>query len=108
MSDGKQQYWPSDEPYKHTGCCTLETRASIALSLICQWGTVAGINMDREDKSGRAVMDLQPPEVLVERCFRIADLFVDQAEQRGEIKPLPEKEPKKVFGTNAEPYSEPK
>ncbi len=39
-----------------------------------------------EDSAGRARMDLQSPQEVVNRAFAIADAFVTAAEQRGEIR----------------------
>jgi hypothetical protein len=49
--------------------------------------------MDREDSGKRAVMELQTPGALVTRCFAIADAFVNRAENREEIRQIPEKPP---------------
>lgn len=66
----------------------LDIRGSITLVLIEKWGTVAAYNSG-EDSTGRAQLDLLPPQELVERCATIADLTVSLLEQRGWIKPDP-------------------
>jgi hypothetical protein len=41
-------------------------------------------------------MELQTPGALVTRCFAIADAFVNRAENREEIRQIPEKPPARV------------
>lgn len=64
-------------------------KAEIALELIRTYGAIAGKRgqVTGPDNPG---IDLQTPEELVERCFKIADLFFDMAERRGEIVPTPD------------------
>lgn len=66
-------------------CAEFEIRSEIALRMLEKWGAVAGKN-GGADSTGRAFLDLQPPEEFVARCFKIADLFVDTAIERGELR----------------------
>lgn len=78
-----KQYWRSEV----TGHgANLELRASIALDLIEHFGSVAGKRGEHDDNTGRATIELQTPSELVDRCFCIADIFVDTASKRGEIR----------------------
>ncbi len=95
MDNERTQYWQNEDSaaYEYSPrYATFEFRAIVALDLIRHFGSVAGIYMDREDSAKRAVMELQTPGALVTRCFAIADAFVNKAENRGEIRKLPEKE----------------
>jgi len=89
--DERKQYWEDPKeswyPNKHA---LLEVRSCMAWELVRAWGSIAGIYMDREDSGKRAVMELQTPGALVTRCFAIADAFVNRAENREEIRQLPE------------------
>jgi hypothetical protein len=55
------------------------------LILIEHFGAVAAIQ-DGEDKTGRAQLRLQTPEELIERCFKLADLYMQEAERRNGVK----------------------
>jgi hypothetical protein len=70
----------------------LEARAAIALKLIEHFAVVAGFP-EGEDSAGRAKVRLQTANELVKRAFEIADLFVDLAETRSEIRETTHKEP---------------
>ncbi len=63
----------------------LELRGVITLQLIERWGQVAG-HISGEDSAGRAILDIQPAEDLVERACTIADLTVNALESRGWIR----------------------
>ena len=84
----KTSYWP-DERFHLPGLShwNLEVRTTIALHLIETYGAVAGKQSQTNDGADRNYLILQTPEELVERCFAIADLFVDTAERRGEVRP---------------------
>ncbi len=82
-----EKYWPEE-----TGSIdfvlkgvVFSLRATFAYELIKHFGSIAG-KLGPEDKSGRASIILQEPKELVDRCFQIADLFVEKAEKLGEIK----------------------
>jgi len=84
MSEGKKYF---GEHAKFGGIVKgviFELRADIAMRLIERFGSVAG-KTDGEDTAGRARLTLQEPEELVKRCYAIADLFVAEAERRGDI-----------------------
>lgn len=85
-----QEYWPNElqmalDKRAATFGMTYELRANIALRLIEHYGAVAGRRGEDTDQ-GRATMELQTPEELVERCWKIADLFIEEAEKRNAIK----------------------
>jgi hypothetical protein len=48
-------------------------------------GTLGG-----EDSTGRAFLRLQTPEEMVSRAFSVADLFIDEAMKRNELRERPE------------------
>lgn len=102
MSDERKQYWEEAEDTLGWGQrrrAILELRAAMAWELVMHFGSIAGVYMDREDSAKRAVMELQTPGTLVTRCFSIADAFVNRAENREEIRQLPEKQkPKSALG----------
>jgi hypothetical protein len=78
----EKQYWRSEV----TGHgANFELRSSIALDLIEHFGSVAAKRGEHDDNTGRATIELQTPAELVDRCFCIADIFVDTASKRGEI-----------------------
>lgn len=81
----KKQYWPNELMCSFPGGMVLECRAEIALHLIQHFGSIAG-KIEGEDSSGRAKLLLQEPQELVDRCFLIAELFVQQAEEKGLLK----------------------
>ena len=80
--DEKKQYWPNELETVAPFGAVFELRAAMAWELVVRYGSVAG-KLDGEDTHGRARLGLQTPEELVERCFKIADLYVDTAEARG-------------------------
>ena len=63
-------------------CAKIGFRARIVLTLIERWGMVAG-EIDGEDSAGRSKIKLQTPEELIERAFKVAELFVARAEAEG-------------------------
>lgn len=77
----EQKYWSG----RWSPAVDLEFRGAIAYDLIRAYGSIAG-KAGEEDRSGRAKLDLQTPEELVDRCFKIADLLVNRLEQRGEVR----------------------
>ena len=81
------QYFQNEEERELTYGINLEWRAAIALDLIRAWGTVAAKRGEVDDQTGRATTELQTPSELVERCFNIADYFVEWCEKRGDLKP---------------------
>lgn len=85
-----KQYWKSPMEYITKPHADLEMRASMAWELISHFGSVAAIYHGKEDRTGRAMLDLQSPEELVTRCFAIADAFANMAEERSEIRYFPE------------------
>jgi hypothetical protein len=77
-------YWPNPEL---DGRFSIDGNAMnlpgrIALVLIEKWGTVAGHIRDKEDSSGRAVLDVMPVADVVERAFSMAELAVRELERR--------------------------
>src|SRR5262245_1007835 len=95
----RKQYWPAPENdwsgQQHVGF-ELEGRSELAYRLVSQWGLVAG-EQAKEDSSGRAGIRLQTPEELIERAFRVVDLYFEKAIERGELREWvkPEKPEKK-------------
>lgn len=79
------KYWKTEGLTQAFCGAYLELRAELALHLLRHFGAVAAETVG-EDSSGRGQLTLQAPHELVERCFAIADAFVDQCEERGEIK----------------------
>lgn len=80
--------WPLSH-VNTVGGYLLDLRSGLAWEIIRTYGLVAG-HSNRQDSTGRAVLDLLPVKDVVERAFALADLFVDTAEARGEIKDLTE------------------
>jgi len=78
------EFWPhenvNDDQFRFGH--VMELRARIALALIERYGSIAATD-GGEDSSGRAKAALQEPAALVERCFRIAELFTEGAIHRG-------------------------
>jgi hypothetical protein len=62
----------------------LNVRAEMAWDLVRTYGSVAG-KPGPDNDSGRPTIALQSPTELVERCFEIADLFLDRADANGDI-----------------------
>lgn len=62
----------------------LGARASIALRILDHFAIIAATD-GGEDSAGRHRLKLHEPEQLVARAFEIANLFIEQAEQQGEI-----------------------
>jgi len=82
----RKQYWPVAPIFSDgKGSLILEARAGLALMFIERFGVI-GTKTEGEDTAGRAKLELQSPTELVERCFQMADAFIERAEQRGEIR----------------------
>ena len=85
-----RQYWPNElvtlQVYQNG--FKLEARASMAYDLMRHYGLIAMKLVDGREFSEPQYGLLSPAE-LVTRCFRIADLYFDEVERRGEIR-LPE------------------
>lgn len=81
----KNQYWPNELTSNFPLGVLLEIRANIALNLIEHFGSIAS-KIEGEDSAGRAKLLLQEPQELVDRCFLIAELFVQQSEEKGLLK----------------------
>jgi hypothetical protein len=93
--EGKQEYWPratSIGPFY-----TAEVRAVKAWELIHGYGLVGGRIREAEDSAGRAVLEVMPPQEIVERAFAIADAFINMAEARGEIRHCTEEDEEAAF-----------
>ena len=80
----KKQYWP-DVSTIHNGGYRLEARANLALVLMEKFAIVAGTR-GPEDSNGRAAYELLSPGEVVERAYALADLFMDRAEERGDVR----------------------
>lgn len=83
-----EKYWPGEilEPEKYIKHgFVFSLRAQIAYELIKHYGSVAATK-DKEDSSGRSSLKLQTPQQLVNRCFKIADLFIKKAEEEEDVK----------------------
>lgn len=64
---------------------TLNLRGALAFSLVEKWGAVMG-KIEREDNAGRAILDVMPPQEVVDRAFTVADLAVSELTKRGWIR----------------------
>ena len=80
----RKQFWPPEEAVSTSGM-RLEIRAQLAWNLLERYALIAGTR-GPEDSQGRAATDLLAADVVVDRCFRIADLFVDRALERKELR----------------------
>ena len=96
-----QQFWPPSLSQSETGC-HLEFRANLAWGLLERFALVAANNPTREDSSGRAVHELLPAQEAVDRCFELADAFVDKAVQRKEIRQYTDAEQEAAFRRSGE------
>ena len=79
-----KEYWPNTEidgRFAIEGL-VMSLPGRIALILIEKWGTVAGHIREKEDSSGRAVLDVMPVEDVVKRAFDMAELATVELERR--------------------------
>lgn len=86
MADSHIQYWPlplTGQDHGHI----VELRAKLAWELIHQYGVIAA-KPDGEDSGHRQQFVLQQSEELVDRCFAIADAFVERSEARQELRAI--------------------
>ena len=90
-----QKYFEVELHRSFTNGFKMEWRSQIALELIRAFGAIAG-KRGSDDSSGKSTLDLQTPEELVERCFKIADLYMATVEQRGDIQPATVSEEQKA------------
>jgi hypothetical protein len=89
------KYWRTSDVHCHNGV-DMEFRSDLAWELLRHFGLVAG-HTGREDSTGRAVLDIMPASEAVARAFAIADLFVETAESRGDIRPYTDEDAAKSF-----------
>lgn len=89
MDNNRKEYWKV--PVFQGHAFDLEARSLIALDLINHFGSIAG-KVDGEDSAGRSKIELQNPTELVQRCFAIADEFVNECERRNSIRSYTEDE----------------
>jgi hypothetical protein len=82
----KKQYW-SHQVEPDASAAQLDFTASLAFELVKTFGSVAAVPQG-EDSSGRTKYELQTPEELVSRCFKIANEFVSHCEKEGHIREL--------------------
>lgn len=81
-----EQYWrPAGY---NVQSADMEFRADMAWRLLEHHGAIAGKRPGGILGDGDPGVELQTPEELVARCFRIADLFVEEAQRRGLIRPV--------------------
>lgn len=87
----KKQYYTECVNFQPKFGIQWEMRSELAWGLVHHFGAIAG-KIEGEDKAGRAKADLQTPVELVDRCFAIADSFVERMEQREGFRPEMESE----------------
>jgi hypothetical protein len=81
----KKQYWPDELTHIANFGAFFEMRTELAWQLIRQYGLVSG-TPDGEDSGGRSKHTNMTVRETVDRCFDLADEFVDAAEDRGGIR----------------------
>lgn len=82
-NQNRKEYWKVPGFQGHA--FDLEARSLIALDLVNHFGSIAA-KINGEDSSGRSKLELQDPTELVQRCFAIADEFVNECERRNSIR----------------------
>ena len=75
------------------GAISLEARSSLALKFMEHFGVISA-RVAGEDTAGRSKIELMPVDELIDRCFAMADGFIDRAEQRNELRACAEENAK--------------
>lgn len=95
----RKKYWPTSIAAHHFGC-QMECRASFVWDLL-KHALYTGTR-GKEDSAGRAALELLPPREIIDRAYAIVDLFVAEAETRGELREFTESDLESTFKRGGE------